>query len=167
MGALATPSNSVYLFVYTDPNSPLATCTLTLNERLQGPDPATNGQAAGGDGAVTLTWTAASPGSTRPRSSRSCAPTTAATRSRTRANKQIYSVCENGVAVAPRPHLGRLELDRHSTAASPSSTDMATFALQTNLGDRLPPTRARRSPPAPPTWGRARSPTAAPSGRAP
>jgi hypothetical protein len=137
MGALATPSNSVFLFAYTDPNMPLATCTLTLNERLQGPDIAINGKAAGGDGAVTLSWTAPGPSSNQPAFFQILCADDCGNPIQDTPNKQIYSVCENGV-------LSRRDLTSGGSSSTgldggvAVGTDMATMALEVNLGDRLP-----------------------------
>ncbi len=124
-GPLPTASNSVYVFIYTDPNNPLATCQLTLSERLQGPDPVTNTSASGGDGAVTLNWMPPSQGTYAPSffqilCSDDCGNPIGS------ADTQIYSTCDNGV-------LSRRDL----TMGGPStggadggvtSTDMAVAA---------------------------------------
>ncbi|HXU72489.1 MAG TPA: CFI-box-CTERM domain-containing protein [Polyangia bacterium] len=136
-GALPTPANSVYLFVYTDPNMPLATCTLTLSERLQGPDPILSSSASGGDNAVTLSWKAPTPGSNAPAFFQILCADDCGNPIQDNPSKQIYSVCENGM-------LSRRDLTSGGSS-SPGldggvveSTDMAFMSLQTNLGDRTP-----------------------------
>jgi hypothetical protein len=137
MGALPTPSNSVYLFAYTDPNMPLATCTLTLTERLVGPDPATNGSAAGGDGAVTLSWTAPGPGSNAPSFFQILCSDDCGNPIQDSPNKQIYSVCENGV-------LSRRDLTSGGSSSggadggTVTSTDMALAAATIDPHGRVP-----------------------------
>jgi hypothetical protein len=51
-----TATNSVYVFIYSNPQSPFATCTLNLNEQNRGPQGVTGVTAGGGDGAVDLNW---------------------------------------------------------------------------------------------------------------
>jgi hypothetical protein len=59
----ATASNAVYLFFFTDPMSPFASCTLQLTQQNQGPTAVVSPQAGSGDGAINLTWTNPPPGS--------------------------------------------------------------------------------------------------------
>jgi hypothetical protein len=138
-GALATPSNSVYLFIYTDPNMPLATCTLNLSEKLSGPDPVTGTTAAGGDSAVTLNWTAPGPGVNAPSffqilCSDDCgnpvfdSPSAA----------QIYSVCENGVLSRRDLTSGGSSSTGDTDGGVAISTDMALMSLRTDVSSRLP-----------------------------
>jgi hypothetical protein len=49
-------TNSVFVFLYSDPAMPFATCTLPLSEVNQPPAPATRVSASGGNGAVTVSW---------------------------------------------------------------------------------------------------------------
>ena len=52
----ATTSNSAYVFLYTDPSNPFASCTLNLTEQNQGPGVVTSPSAGSGDSAVNLQW---------------------------------------------------------------------------------------------------------------
>ncbi|MCU1276693.1 MAG: hypothetical protein JWM53_239 [bacterium] len=138
-GALATPSNSVYLFIYTDPNMPLATCTLTLSEKLSGPDPVTNTGASGGDGAVTLNWTAPGPGVNAPSFFQIlCADDCGNPIFDSPSATQIYSVCANGVLSRRDLTSGGGSGGGGGTDGGVVSTDMAFMSLQTNIGNRLP-----------------------------
>jgi hypothetical protein len=138
MGALTTPANSVYLFIYTDPNSPLATCTLTLSEKLVGPDKVTNTSASGGDGAVTLNWTAPGPGVNAPSFFQIlCSDDCGNPVLNSPSDKQIYSVCSNGT-------LSRRDLTSGGGGSTGTpdggttvSTDMAFMSLSTDVGNRL------------------------------
>jgi MYXO-CTERM domain-containing protein len=58
-GDVPLAGNSVWVFIFTDPNQPLATCTLSLTESNAKP-PAPSGVAASWlpDGSVSLSWTA-------------------------------------------------------------------------------------------------------------
>ncbi|MDB4966418.1 MAG: hypothetical protein JWN44_2107 [Myxococcales bacterium] len=90
-------SNSVYVFVYTDVNNPLATCQLTLSERLQGPDAVTNPSASSGDGALTLNWTAVPTGTYSPSYYQILCSDDCGNPITDTPDTQIYSVCQNGV----------------------------------------------------------------------
>ena len=96
-GPLPSASNSVYVFIFTDPNNPLATCQLTLSERLQGPAAVTNAAASGGDGAVTLTWTPPQNGSYNPSFFQVLCSDDCGNPIQDTPNTQIYSTCEAGV----------------------------------------------------------------------
>ena len=96
-GPLASASNSIYVFIFTDPNSPLATCSLTLSQRLQGPDAVTNTAASGGDGAVTLSWTPPGASSYPPSFFQILCSDDCGNPITDSPNKQIYSTCDNGV----------------------------------------------------------------------
>jgi hypothetical protein len=52
----AAASNSVYVFLYTSPSMPFATCTLQLNQQNQGPGAPASASASSGDSAVTVSW---------------------------------------------------------------------------------------------------------------
>jgi hypothetical protein len=138
-GALATPSNGIYLFVYNDVNNPLATCTLTLSEKLQGPDAVTNPVASGGDSAVTLSWTPPSGlNSTAPAffqilCSDDCGQPVLDKPSA----DQIYSVCENGV-LSRRILTSGGSTTTGTDGGVTASTDMALMSAEINLGDRRP-----------------------------
>jgi hypothetical protein len=60
--SVQTLSNSVYLFVYTDPTNPSSTCALPLTEENRGPTAVTDVKAVGSTadavGGVTVSWTA-------------------------------------------------------------------------------------------------------------
>ena len=139
LGALPTPSNSVYLFVYNDPNSPLATCTLTLSERLVGPDKVTNPSAAGGDSAVTLNWTAPGPGVNAPAFFQIlCADDCGNPIADSPSASQIYSVCINGMLSRRNLTSGGPSSSGGTDAGVGTSTDMALMSLRTDVGERLP-----------------------------
>ena len=92
-----TASNSVYVFIFTDPNSPLAQCQLTLSEQLKGPDPVTNTSASGGDGAITLNWTPPAVGSYAPSFFQILCADDCGNPIQDKPNTQIYSTCNNGM----------------------------------------------------------------------
>lgn len=96
-GPMATAANSIYVFVFTDVNNPLATCQLTLSEELKGPDPVTNGSAEGGDGAVTLKWTPPGVGTYAPSFFQILCSDDCGKPIQDTPNPQIYSVCANGM----------------------------------------------------------------------
>jgi hypothetical protein len=52
----ALVSTTVWVFLYSDPSNPFATCKLPLNAANAGPGAPTSPGAASGDGAVTVTW---------------------------------------------------------------------------------------------------------------
>jgi hypothetical protein len=132
-------ANNVYVFIFTDVNNPLATCSLTLSERLQPPDAVINPGGNAGDGAVTLTWTPPSPGTFAPSFFQILCSDDCGNPIQDSPNTQIYSVCNNGV-------LSRRDLTMGGTspgtggadAGTTTSTDLGTMALRTNLSGRLP-----------------------------
>jgi hypothetical protein len=136
-GPAATSSNSVYLFLFTDPNSPLATCSLSLSEQMQGPDPVTNTAASGGDGAVSLTWTPPPQGTFAPSFFQILCSDDCGQPITDSPSTQIYSVCENGM-------LSRRDLTSGGSSSTgtdggvATAADMATFALRTDLPRGLP-----------------------------
>ncbi|MGZ3405908.1 MAG: CFI-box-CTERM domain-containing protein [Polyangia bacterium] len=138
-GALTTPSNSVYLFIYTDPNMPLATCTLTLSEKLSGPDAVTNTTASGGDSAVTLSWTAPGPGVNAPSFFQVlCADDCGNPVFDSPSASQIYSTCENGSLSRRDLTSGGSSVGGGTDGGTTVSTDMALMSLRTDVGGRLP-----------------------------
>ncbi len=136
-GALSTPSNSVYLYIYTDPSMPLATCTLTLSERLVGPDPVTGTSASGGDGAVTLNWTPPATGSNSPSFFQILCADDCGNPISDSPPAQIYSVCENGVLSRRDLTSGGSSPSTGTDGGTTTSTDMATMALSIDVRDRL------------------------------
>ena len=135
-GPLPSASNSIYVFLFTDPNSPLATCSLTLSERTQGPDPVTNAAASGGDGAVSLSWTPPSQGTYAPSffqvlCSDDCGNPIGS------ANKQIYSTCDNGV-LSRRDLTSGGSSNPGTDGGIVASTDMALMSGKFDLGERAP-----------------------------
>ncbi|MCU1280004.1 MAG: hypothetical protein JWM53_3550 [bacterium] len=138
-GALATPSNSVYLFIYTDPNMPLATCTLNMSERLQGPDAVSNTSASGGDAAVTVNWTGPGPSVNSPSFYQMvCADDCGNPIFDTPSAKQIYSVCSNGVLSRRDLTTGGSSTTGGGSDGGVTSSDMALMSLSTDVSGRLP-----------------------------
>jgi hypothetical protein len=54
--AAPTTSNNVYIFAYTNPAMPFASCTLNLTQQTQGPTAVLGLNAGSGDSAINLTW---------------------------------------------------------------------------------------------------------------
>ncbi len=132
-GPQPTSSNSIYLFIYTDPNNPLATCQLTLTEQMQGPVPVSDVSASGGDSAIELHWTPPGPGSYAPTFFQVlCADD--CNNPIGSADTQVYSVCENGV-------LSRRDLTSGGSSSGGGvdggvvSTDMSFTSLEVNVGN--------------------------------
>jgi hypothetical protein len=137
-GPLASASNSVYVFLFTDPNNAFANCLLTLSERLQGPDPVTNTSASGGDGAVTLSWTPPATGSYAPSFFQILCADDCGQPIQDKPNTQIYSTCVNGA-------LSRRDLLAGGPAAGggedggvTTSTDMALLSASVDTGRFAP-----------------------------
>jgi hypothetical protein len=132
-GPLPTAANSIYLFIFQDPNSPEAQCLLTLQEQTQGPVPVTDVGASGGDSAIELHWTPPSPASYAPKFFQVlCADD--CNNPIGSADTQIYSVCENGV-------LSRRDLTSGGSSSGGvdggviASTDMSFTSLEVNVGN--------------------------------
>ncbi|MCA1664697.1 MAG: hypothetical protein LC659_10575 [Myxococcales bacterium] len=155
-GPLASASNSVYVFLFTDPNSPLATCQLTLSERLQGPDPVTNTSASGGDGAVSLSWTPPATGSYSPSFFQILCSDDCGQPIQDTPNKQIYSVCVNG-ALSRRDLLsGGPPAGGDTDGGIATSSDMGFMSatvdrccssMTADARSSIGTTRTRRTPP--------------------
>lgn len=131
MGPPNTSANSIYVFIFTDVNNPLATCSLTLSEQMKGPDPVTNTSASGGDGAVTLNWTPPAVGSYSPSFFQILCTDDCGNPIKDSANKQIYSVCENGT-------LSRRDLTSGGSSGGSGGTDGGTGSADMALR-RAPP----------------------------
>jgi hypothetical protein len=130
-------SNGVFVFVFTDPNSPLATCTLTLSERLQPPDAPINPGASAGDGAVTVTWTPPSNTAFVPKKFQVLCSDACGNPITDNPPKQAYTVCANGV-ISRRSDLTSGGPSTGGTDGGVTSTDMGTMALRADVGGRLP-----------------------------
>ena len=52
----AAASNSLWVFLYSNPQMPFATCSLNMTEQNQGPGAPTSTSASSGDSAVTVSW---------------------------------------------------------------------------------------------------------------
>jgi hypothetical protein len=130
-------SNSVYVFVFTDVNSPLATCQLTLSERLKGPDAVTTPAAQSGDGAITLTWTAVPMGTYSPSFYQILCADDCGNPIKDSPDTQIYSVCENGVLFRRDLTSGGSSTPVDTDGGVVTSTDMATMSARID-NSRLP-----------------------------
>lgn len=132
-GPQPSSANSIWVFVFTDVNNPLATCNLTLSERLQPPDVVTNVAAQSGDGAVSLTWTPPSPGTYAPSFFQILCADDCGNPISDSPPAQIYSVCTNGV-------LSRRDLTTGGSTTT-GGTDGGTTTGTGDMGpSRLPPT---------------------------
>ncbi|HEX9101820.1 MAG TPA: CFI-box-CTERM domain-containing protein [Polyangia bacterium] len=135
-GPMQTAANSVYVFIFTDVNNPLATCSLTLSERLQGPDPVTNTSASGGDGAVSLNWKPPVTGTYSPSFFQVLCSDDCGQPIKDSANKQIYSVCENGTTLSRRDLTsGGSSGGSGGTDGGTGSTDMAFASATVDVRD--------------------------------
>jgi hypothetical protein len=91
-------TNGVWVFLETDPNNPIGTCSLTtLTERGVSPSPPTSVSAGSGDGAIDLNWTVPPLSSTSPNFFQILCADDCGNPVSTSPPAPLYSTCINGV----------------------------------------------------------------------